>query len=130
MQDESSSPTQDYYHEDTATFGDRMAAAREALGLDRNALARRLGVRPATIENWEDDRAEPRANRAQMLAGVLGVSLTWLLSGQGDGIVSDEGEGGAEVAPLLAELRSLRAEQLRISERMALIEKRLRRALV
>ncbi len=130
MQDESGSPAPDYYHEDTATFGDRMAAAREALGLDRNALARRLGVRPATIANWEDDRAEPRANRAQMLAGVLGVSLTWLLSGQGDGIVAEDGEASAEVGPLLAELRSLRADQLRISERMALIEKRLRRALV
>ena len=44
-----------------------------------------MGIRPQTLRNWEEDRAEPRANRLQMLAGMLDVSLVWLMSGRGRG---------------------------------------------
>ena len=48
-------------------------------------LARALGVRLATLRGWENDMSEPRANKLQMLAGVLGVSIGWLLTGEGNG---------------------------------------------
>jgi transcriptional regulator with XRE-family HTH domain len=38
-----------------------------------------------TWTNWENDRAEPRANRLDMLARILQVSISWLLDGQGTG---------------------------------------------
>ena len=83
--DASSDGTTPDFTDETATFGDRLALAREAAGLDLAQLAHRLGVRPETLRNWEEDRAEPRANRLQMLAGMLDVSLVWLISGQGPG---------------------------------------------
>lgn len=84
-----------YYSEESATFGDRLAAARQAAGLAPEELATRLGVGAEVVEQWEDDRAEPRANRVMMLAGMLNVSVSWLLSGSGDGVTPPELAGRA-----------------------------------
>lgn len=117
----------DWYSEETATFGDRLAAAREASGLKRKELAQRVGVKTSTLRNWEDDLSEPRANRLSMLGGILGVSLRWLLTGDGAGVSApEEGTPPADVAGLLADLREVRAQISRSNEKLALIEKRLR----
>lgn len=118
------------YTDAAATFGDRLALAREARGLSQAELARRLGVKVQTIRNWEEDRAEPRANRLQMLAGLLNAPMVWLMSGRGQGpSATDEAAGAAAGLACLAELRTLRAEQAFLVERMARLEKRLRAAL-
>ncbi len=119
----------DWFSDEKATFGDRLAGAREAAGLSQETLARKLGVKEKTIRAWEDDILEPRANRLQILAGLLNVSLMWLLNGKGEGVSAPE-----EVAPvpedldtLLTDLRLMRAETGRMAERMGLMEKRLKR---
>jgi len=63
------------------TLGGRIQMAREARGLSVAQLARRSGVLVKTLNNWESDRSEPRANKLQMLAGVLNVPPLWLLGG-------------------------------------------------
>lgn len=119
-----------WFSEDSATFGDRVAGAREHCGLSQEDLAHRLGVKLTTLQNWEDDLREPRANKLQMLAGVLGVSMRWLLIGEGDGIDGpSETPNEDDAAAALLELRQLRTELLRMGERMAVLEKRLRAAL-
>lgn len=118
------------YSDDYATLGDRIVSAREALGLSEAQLARRLGVKTATVANWEADRAEPRANKLQMMAGVLNVSLVWLMSGEGEGAPAGVGEDGADAETLLSELRAIRQEQLRLAERASRLEKRLRAAML
>ena len=123
---EAAEPAAPKWGEDHATFGDRLAAAREALGLSPEQLAWRLGVRRSTIAAWEDDRAEPRSNRMQMLAGILNVSLVWLMTGEG------EGPGGAappQAEELIQELALLKSEQERLAARFARFESRLRAAL-
>ena len=118
-----------WYSDDAATFGDRITAAREAQGLDQEQLARRLGVKLKTIRNWENDAAEPRANKLQMLAGLLNVSIRWLLTGEGDGLPDpDAAPETADVAALRAELREIGALLHRAAERVAVIEKKLRDA--
>ncbi len=122
---------ENWYDDDVATFGDRLAAAREAAGLSQRDLAQKIGVKTDTVRGWEDDMKEPRANRVQMLAGLLNVSLTWLLTGKGDGVPppSDTefpAEDTAGALALLAELRVVRAEVARSSDALARIEKRLR----
>ena len=129
--DDAAGPNEDYFREDAATFGDRLAAAREALGLSQSQLASRVGVRLSAIQNWESDRSEPRANKLQMLAGILNVSIVWLLTGVGEGGVEAEapaGGGDADLSALLAEMRAIRLEHARLLERMARLEKRLRGA--
>ena len=66
------------------TLGGRIVSAREAAGLSTAQLARRLGVKSATLQNWETDRSEPRSNKLFMLAGLLNVSPTWLMNGLGE----------------------------------------------
>ena len=118
----------DWYSDDQATLGDRIAAAREAAGLSQKELARRLGVGEETMVRWEDDRAEPRANRLSMLSGMLGVSLRWLLNGEGDGPAADAGDVPHEIGELLDEVRSLQLQIARAGTKLAAVEKRLRRA--
>ena len=122
---------QDYYSQETATFGDRIAAARDAVGLGQSELAERLGVKLKTIVAWEDDIAEPRANKLQMLAGVLNVSMRWLLTGAGEGVQGPELENdlGANVNALLTEMRDLRGQASTLAERIGRVEKQLRAAL-
>jgi len=115
-----------WYDARATTLGDRIAGAREAAGLSRQALARSLGVRVTTVSAWEDDRAEPRANRLQMAAGVMNVSVGWLLTGRGDGPPgAAEGPGGGNDRAALAELRRLRAELAGIVDRLRALEARL-----
>ena len=124
-------PDSDWYSDDAATFGDRLTAAREAAGLDVEGLATRLGVKVETLSAWEEDIKEPRANRLQMLAGMLGVSLTWLMTGKGDGLPppSEESTSDADTVALLAELRDLRLSIAASADRLARLEKRLRASL-
>ena len=117
-----------WFSADAATFGDRLAGAREAAGMTQADLARTLGVRLATLAAGEDDAAEPRANRLQMLAGMLNVSIRWLLTGEGEGL-----EGPAAPQTLrpgaretLNELAGLRARALALAEELGGVEKRLR----
>ncbi len=67
------------------TLGGRISLARDARDITVEEAADVLGVEPATWTAWENDRAEPRSNRIDMMAGVLQVSVTWLMSGQGNG---------------------------------------------
>ncbi len=83
---------------DNDTLGGRLSRARDAAGLTAAQLARRLGVKSSTIQAWESDRSQPRANRLPTLAGMLGVSLSWLLHGIG---AAPRDEGGSELAQSL-----------------------------
>ncbi len=122
----------DWYGPDTATFGDRLAAARDAANMTQAQLARRLGIKPSTLVNWEDDLSEPRANRLSMLAGLLNVSIVWLLTGEGEGVDSPDSDVATvdpEMNDLLAELRMLRGEYRTVTDKLSLLEKKLRKAM-
>lgn len=122
----------DWYGPDAATFGDRVAAARDAAGMTQAVLARRLGVRLATLRSWEEDLSEPRANRLSILAGLLNVSMMWLINGEGEGLDGVEGPGvlPADAAELLNEMRGLRVELSQSAKHVARLEKRLRAMLM
>lgn len=98
------------------TLGGRIAHAREAMGLSAAQLARRLGIKTPTLAMWESDRAEPRANRLIMLAGLLGVSPGWLLTGEGDAPAFD---------PKDRDLRQVRLELLRFRDEAAAMTRRI-----
>lgn len=118
----------DWFGPEAATFGDRMAGARELAGMTQAQLARRLGVKKATIVAWEEDRSDPRANRLQMVSGLLNVSIIWLLTGEGEGPESPMGEEDApsDLSEIASELRALRGQMRMAAERCARLEKRLR----
>jgi transcriptional regulator with XRE-family HTH domain len=115
-----------WYDDEVATFGDRLSAAREKAGLSQSELARQVGVDIETLRAWEDDRTEPRANRLQMLAGLVSVSLAWLLTGKGDGVTAphEHRDGTGDLAVVLGDLRRVKAGIAQSTEALARIEKR------
>ena len=119
----------DWYGPDAATFGDRLTAARENADMTQAVLAKRLGVRLATLKSWEDDLSEPRANRLSMLAGLLNVSMMWLINGEGEGLDEPEQSDAlpGDVRNILTDMRALRAEMLKNAESMGRLEKQMRR---
>ncbi|NDW51830.1 helix-turn-helix domain-containing protein [Aliiroseovarius sp. PrR006] len=121
----------DWFSEDAATFGDRLAAAREAENMTQSALARRLGVKLKTLRGWEEDLSEPRANKLQMVSGVLNVSMRWLLTGEGEGVEEPALENGdaPEVRDLLLEIRDIKMQMNRSADQLGRLEKRLRKRL-
>ena len=119
-------PPENWYSDETATLGDRITAAREGAGMTQAEFSKRLGVKLSTVKAWEDDQSDPRSNKLQMMAGMLGVSIRWMLTGLGDGPADPETATPADLRAALAELRQLAAEQSQLAERLALSEKRLR----
>ena len=118
-----------WYSDDAATFGDRIAAAREAQSLTQKSLAKKMGIATKTLDAWENDLSEPRANRLQMLAGVLNVSMRWLLTGEGEGVDGPaETEISADLSDLMSEMRVLRTQMTQAADRIGVLEKRLRNA--
>ncbi|MCW2308128.1 helix-turn-helix domain-containing protein [Rhodobium gokarnense] len=102
--------------EPEVTVGERIRRAREAMGLSAAQLARRLGIKTQTLTMWEGDRSEPRSNRLLMLAGLLNVSPSWLLSGLGTAPVGDH--TASEMKTLRAELNLLKTEIDSLSRRL------------
>ena len=125
---DSTETTADWYSGDHATFGDRLTAAREAQSLTQAQLARQLGVRLKTVQAWESDSSEPRANKLQMVAGMLNVSIRWLLTGEGEGLQepATAEEVAADARAVLKDLQQMRTQMTALSTRMGLAEKRLR----
>ncbi|MBM3604097.1 MAG: helix-turn-helix transcriptional regulator [Alphaproteobacteria bacterium] len=106
----------DSYAEPVATLGDRLTAAREGAGLDIAALADSLGLRPETLEGWEVDQAEPTATLLGRIATLTGVSMVWLLTGEGSG--PKDTVTGAALQAELSDLRRLLAEASARVERL------------
>ena len=116
-----------YFSNENATFGDRVAAARDAQGLTQEDFAKKLGVKLKTVRGWEDDVDEPRANKLSMLSGMLNVSMRWLLTGEGDGLNAPVGEVelSGDVKDILMELRRTKAEFAHLSDHLGRLEKKL-----
>ena len=118
----------DWYGPDKATFGDRLVAAREKSNLSQQDLAERRGVKNSTIKSWENDNSEPRANRLSMLAGLLNVSIKWLISAEGSGVEETEKsyETPDSLQEALKELMALKVNLLKNVDRINIIENKLR----
>ena len=117
----------DHFNETIATLGDRLEAAREAKGLTLDGLAEKLGVDARTLEAWESDADAPRGNRIQMLAGLLNVSIVWLINGEGSGTshVADTYERPTGVNDTLGEISQLKETLSGALEKLDKLEKRL-----
>lgn len=120
--------SKDWYGPESATFGDRLAAAREAASMTQETLAKRLGVKLKTIQAWEDDVSEPRANRLSTLAGVLNISMIWLITGEGEGLPdpSEEDLLTPDINAVLTDIRALQGRFKAGADTLGRLEKRLR----
>jgi transcriptional regulator with XRE-family HTH domain len=56
-------------------YGPQIAARRREMGLSRDELAARTGIRPGTIWRYERGLIEPSGSHIAILARALGVSI-------------------------------------------------------
>lgn len=54
-------------------LSNQISEARVAAGLSQSELARRLGIKPQSVQAWESGVSAPRARRLSQVAEVLGV---------------------------------------------------------
>ena len=106
------------------TLGERICKARDISGLSTAQLARRLGIKTATLHSWESDRSEPRSNKLVLLAGVLNVSPTWLLVGRGAPPVSDE-PASTDIDSMRVALDRVQRQAQTLADEIAVLQERL-----
>lgn len=63
-------------------LGNRLSDTREIKRYSTLEIAQKIGVTEKTIQKWESGKSKPRANKLQMLSGILGVPLLWLINGE------------------------------------------------
>ncbi len=104
---------------DADTLGGRLSRTRESKGLAISVVARRVGVKPKTIQEWESDRSEPSVEHLALIERVLDVNLVWLLHGVGEAPVDDVGpDPMLAIAAQMEKLQKMHADTAQIIERL------------
>jgi transcriptional regulator with XRE-family HTH domain len=94
------------------TTGQRIKQALKAAGITQRQLAVYCRVSEQSVGNWVSDRIEPKASHFEAMTDVLGVTASWLLTG----------EQTVDAQEMLREMRQLRAAQEEIL--LAILEMR------
>ncbi|MCT6881019.1 MULTISPECIES: S24 family peptidase [Snodgrassella] len=63
-------------------LSDRIKQARQRIALSQQQVADKMGVSKTAVFKWENGNYEPK--NLDILANILGVSLTWLREGRGN----------------------------------------------
>ncbi len=108
----------------TEGVASRIRAARRALGITQDELARRIGVSRSAIAQWETDRTgQVQANLARV-AAVLGVSIGYLITGESEaGLMTVETADERALLTLYRQIREPgRSELLRNARRLVAIQ--------
>ena len=85
-------------------FAERVRERASRLTLSQSDIARRLGVRPQSVQQWFSGETVPRTQRLRELAALLQTSVRYLLGGApdaGEGNTSTH-EGSATEIPLIS----------------------------
>ncbi len=118
------------FETDATTFGGRLQAARNAKGLTVARLGEKMGVETATVEVWESDESTPRPHRITILAGMLNVSIIWLITGESNGTthIAESHARPTIINDTLGEIAQLKATLLDAHAKLESLEQRLQEA--
>lgn len=81
-------------------IGGRIREAVEKLGLTLKQAADKTGIPYSSLQNWAGGHREPRPEALITLGSQLGISIDWLLTGEGP---MRRGEMQSEAAPAVAD---------------------------
>lgn len=75
-------------------IGQRIKIARNVKSISQQELAKKLGLKTQSIQQWESGRTAPRYKRIEQLAQILEVSASWLygVTGKADAITPQAAE--------------------------------------
>lgn len=80
------------------SFADRIKLLSERYG-GVSQIARTCGFSEGVVRSWRDGRSDPSRARCVALARGLGLSLTWVVAGEGDMLESVATSTGTTPAP-------------------------------
>ena len=80
--------------EPATTFADRIKLLIQRVG-SATEIARMCGFSEGVVRSWRDGNTDPSRARCVTLARTLGISLVWLVAGEG-AIVPDPDQNGAD----------------------------------
>ncbi len=120
----------DHFATTAPTFGGRLMAARNAKGLTVARLGEKLGVEVEKIEIWENDVEAPRSNRITLMAGMLNVSIIWLITGESNGTtnIAEAHDRPTIINDTLGEIAQLKTTLLDAHAKLESLEQRLQEA--
>lgn len=107
--------------DDDVQIGLRIIEARAALDDSLDVVAERVGVTTETFEGWESGDLAVRPNHLNRLAGVLGISLSWLIMGRGTEPMVDS----TELSRLRVDLTAARTRLDDVLNELTVIDQRL-----
>ena len=67
----------------------RILFARKKARMSREKVAQGLDMSSRTVERWEKGDTQPGEEEMELLCAVLGVSVGWLLTGEGEMLVGN-----------------------------------------
>jgi phage repressor protein C with HTH and peptisase S24 domain len=73
----------------------RIKQARQRIALSQQQVADKMGVSKTAVFKWENGHYEPK--NLDILANILGVSLTWLREGRGSPVPAQTSDMPAEI---------------------------------
>jgi transcriptional regulator with XRE-family HTH domain len=100
---------------DTDTLAARIESARTAAGLQKQQLAQRARVSPGAITQYENGQIQRiGADVLLRIARACGVTVDWLLEGQGEQQVAEgrAAYGAGELAQIWSRLTSAQRAEL------------------
>lgn len=65
-------------------ISERIFSRRSALGLSKAALGKAIGITGVSVGKWESGLNQPKGRYLNDLAAALGVTVDWLLTGEGE----------------------------------------------
>ena len=92
-----------------AAVGPRIRAGREKLGLSQTELATKIGVTYPQVQKYESGKHRVSMGRLDRIAQVLGVSVTFLLTGSEEKRGSRGDDEGATLLKTAGALRLIKA---------------------
>ena len=79
-------------------MGLRLRSARRERGMSQEDLARRVGISMISISRLERGVHRPKHQNLEAIARELGVSPSWILTGEGRGLDGDPCEQKAGIS--------------------------------
>ncbi len=85
-------------------IGKRVRQSREGAGLTQSELARRTGVRPSAVSQWESPQGTvPSVENLTRIASITCVKFEWLATGRGPQKDAHTGEAPAVALDVYAQ---------------------------
>lgn len=97
-------------------FAERLLQAIKANGLTQRDIAKYLGVKPQSVNQWTKGKAYPKAEYLQKLARYLNTTQDWLMDGRGESSTNYESSLSPVDSDLGREVPLLALEDIPLSQ--------------